>query len=261
MECRINGGINLKYRHTKLYRYLINIHYRNLYAPKYALRYNIVNLQRDTRSRRGNRIMVKQWERFEVKVINKLEDLGFKCIRSCYLEFCGITSQIDIVAISKYGVLAVECKSHTLDMLMKSNYGNSLVGYKDGIQIFNEDVLKQCENHRKQVFLTGVDMELALEKQRFAPVTGIVVFNKIGKLFRFRPDYAKRVFDISTLNTDRLKDILFGAEIYDEVEVSAIYNHFEQFSDTSAERLQKHTEYIKHCKETHTGMWSKEQIL
>ena len=209
----------------------------------------------------GVNIEMKQWESFELKVINKLEDLGFKCIRSCYLEFCGITSQIDIVAISKYGVLAVECKSHTLDMLMKSKYGNSLVGYKDGIQIFNEDVLKQCENHRKQVFLTGVDMELALEKQRFAPVTGIVVFDKIGKLMGIRKDYFKRVMDIGALDLDILKDILFGGEIYSDVEVDAIYNHFKQFSDTSAERLQKHTEYINHCKETHTGLWAKEQVL
>lgn len=40
-----------------------------------------------------------------------------------------IISRIDIVAISKYGVLAVECKSHTLHVLMKSKYGGgSLMG-------------------------------------------------------------------------------------------------------------------------------------
>lgn len=199
-------------------------------------------------------LFLKPWEKFEIEVADALEQAGWNCVRCCYITNEKTTSQVDIIAVSNYGVLSVECKSHTLDVLMKSKYGDNLIGYKSNRKIFDEDVLKQAENHKSQVFLSAVKLEERLGRT-IAPVYSLIVFNRIDKISRIRDDFSNSIFEKQELTTENIIERLCHFKVYDDNEVTQITEHFKQFSDTSEERLNQHINYLKQCKETQSGLW------
>jgi len=204
---------------------------------------------------------LEKWEQFEVEVANALEKVGWRCIRSCYITNEGITSQIDIIAVSGYGVLAVECKSYKLDRLTKSRYGNELIGYRNETAIFRGSVLSQANNHATQVYLSGVThIEEKLKRRRFAHVHSIVVFEEIRKKIGIRDDI-KNILDIKRLTSNDIWEIVPRLKVYSEDEIALIVKHFNQYSDTSEERAKRHGEYLKKAKKTNTGMWDEERKI
>ena len=203
---------------------------------------------------------MKSWESFEIRVVKALENAGWRCVRSCYITNSGTTSQVDIIAVSNYGVLAVECKSHELDVLMKGKFGDNLIGYKSNTEIFCENVFKQSDTHARQVFLSGVKLEEKLGRT-FAPVHSVIVFGHIGKVIRVRKDFVNRIFDKQGLSAEKIIDKLKLYRVYNDDEITTITEYFNQFCDTSQERVEQHVAYIQHCIETKAGMWDEEQNI
>lgn len=198
---------------------------------------------------------------FENYIADELEKLGFKCFVSVYTKDLDIESQIDIIALCRYSIVCIECKSwNCIDVEMEQQSLNWSYRTIQGNWKQCRNPLRQCINQtntlRKELQSLENIVRYQLKSEPY-PCYSVVVLKGNA------PNIKSRALGTSSKNTYFCNDLhlikdryLLEPNVEIDREVINLYSeYFETKQNNTEEKLKEHKEYIENCKQTKTGLW------
>lgn len=156
-----------------------------------------------------------------------LSNLGFRTLRNVYLKYDNISTEIDIIAVSEYGLLCVENKNWN-GILCGSDADTMLTLRRrstNDIRVYNPFMQNTVHIHVLCNVLRSVSLIPAFEP--------IVVFG--AKNFKDLVRHNK--FSMKYYKLDDLPQLMVNREPYYDIEdVDKVYSYLTQFSDSSMEK-------------------------
>lgn len=199
---------------------------------------------------------------FEDYIADKLEALGFQCFKSVYAKYSDIESQIDVVAVSRYCILCVECKSWDAVYVdwRRTNLNWSYINPYGDCR-FIKNPLRQSRNHARTL---RMDLVENLESEVFEkygqytyPCYPLVVVK--GSATRTRGRLAStssnNLYFCNDLEDIKSRYFLKVVTNLDKEVMEEHIKYLKDKQDRSKKRLVQHAMYIEECKRNKTGLW------
>lgn len=201
-------------------------------------------------------------ENFEIYVEKKLQEIGYKTLRSIYLRVGEYESQIDIMAFGYGNIVCIECKSM---VMTKLQFGRKRVKWvytdEDGKDHPMPSVLTQNYNHINTIkmYLQQENYLVSIKEEFGIPVPIIVnacIFKDSLELPNLSPSIRKAngVYRVKDLNLIQELNFVKDTEVDIRNKVGEkILSILEPFVDTSNKRKVQHGLYIRECKKNKLG--------
>lgn len=192
---------------------------------------------------------------FEKYIAEQLEKLGFKCFTSVYTRNLDVESQIDVVALCRYSIVCIECKSwNCVDL----DWDRCKLNWKYTTVLGNlkqaRNPLRQCMNQTETL---RRDLEENMDIKSGYPCYSVVVIKGNGNESKARKSAtsSNNIYMCNDLEMLRDRYLLEPNVEFDKETISKYSEFFLYRQDMSSKRLEEHRNYINNCKETKTGLW------
>lgn len=192
---------------------------------------------------------------FEDYIAKELEKIGFNCFTSVYTSNLDVESQIDVVALCRYSIVCIECKSwNCINLEWDKNSLNWKYTTVLGNVKQSRNPLRQCIN---QTITLRKDLEANLKIKNGYPCYSVVVIKGKANDSKSRKvaTSSNNVYFCNDLTMLRDRYLLEPNVEIDRETIEIYSQFFVNRQDNSQNRLEKHREYINKCKETKTGLW------